>query len=85
MAILLLIYRGFSLRHSVLFFDGQTNAQPNENKIGPYYDSGNFSYSFASQLLTLPWPDTDDEINDIFYRFFYSHIFGKTLVSWRLD
>lgn len=42
-----------------------------------YYASGGFSCDLASQLTNLPWPDNDLEINDMIYRFFYSHVFGK--------
>jgi Fe-S-cluster containining protein len=60
------------------FFASRTpSAKPNQENAGPYYDSSNFSYCFAQQLLNLPWPDDDMESNDIIYRFFYSHIFGK--------
>ena len=60
-----------------LFAGKEIIAKPNHDNSGPYYDSGNFSYNFACQLISLPWPEDDLESNDIIYRFFYSHIFGK--------
>ncbi len=42
-----------------------------------YYYPQEFSYSSACHMVSLSWPDTDLESNDIVYRFLYSHLFGK--------
>jgi hypothetical protein len=39
--------------------------------------SGLFTNDVFGESSKLPWPENDQEINDLIYRFVYSHIFAK--------